>query len=144
MTTYTPEETRRHRELWVEALESGEYPQGARRLNRGGEFCCLGVGCDVAIKNGVQVRVGAESSTGATVYDNATCLLPSSVRDWLGLADHRGSLKHPWRHEEWPCLWRCNDILGESFEQIAARIRAGEVVLADGHDIPPAEETANV
>jgi len=44
------------RELWFQALESGEYQQGTGRLRRkrstGGErFCILGVLADVAIKH---------------------------------------------------------------------------------------------
>jgi len=35
---------------WLEALRSGRYEQGQGRLRRGNTFCCLGVGCDVAIK----------------------------------------------------------------------------------------------
>ena len=36
------------RDEWIEALLSGEYPQGMRMLvTPEGEFCCLGVYCDV-------------------------------------------------------------------------------------------------
>lgn len=34
---------------WVEALRSGNYPQGRLKLKRGdGCYCCLGVACEVA------------------------------------------------------------------------------------------------
>jgi hypothetical protein len=38
---------------WLEALESGKYKQGRRSLrgNAYGEWCCLGVACDVIIQN---------------------------------------------------------------------------------------------
>ena len=32
---------------WIEALESGEYPQTQRVLHDGKGFCCLGVLCDI-------------------------------------------------------------------------------------------------
>ena len=32
---------------WVEALRSGKYKQGKGYLSRGGEYCCLGVACDI-------------------------------------------------------------------------------------------------
>ena len=41
-------------ELWVKALESGEYKQGHQLLNKDNEFCCLGVLCDLAAKDGGQ------------------------------------------------------------------------------------------
>lgn len=34
---------------WVAALRSGDYEQGRGYLHRGG-FCCLGVACDLFIK----------------------------------------------------------------------------------------------
>lgn len=33
---------------WVEALRGGKYAQGRGRLFRHGEYCCLGVLCDLA------------------------------------------------------------------------------------------------
>ncbi len=50
---------------WIAALESGEYEQTTGRLARDGEdgkrrFCCLGVACDLAVKDGIiQVREDA-------------------------------------------------------------------------------------
>ena len=32
---------------WLEALRSGKYKQGRRFLRNNGEFCCLGVLCDI-------------------------------------------------------------------------------------------------
>ena len=36
-----------HTQKWLDALRSGKYKQGFGGLNRKGEFCCLGVACDV-------------------------------------------------------------------------------------------------
>ena len=35
------------KKLWVDALRSGNYRQGARHLRCGGSYCCLGVLCDL-------------------------------------------------------------------------------------------------
>jgi hypothetical protein len=36
------------KQQWIDALESGKYPQGTGELqNTKGEFCCLGVLCDI-------------------------------------------------------------------------------------------------
>lgn len=39
------------KELWVQALRSGEYVQGTGFLNKDGRFCCLGVLCEVLDKS---------------------------------------------------------------------------------------------
>ena len=38
------------KEKWVSALRSGEYKQGKEGLRIYNEFCCLGVLCDLYIK----------------------------------------------------------------------------------------------
>jgi hypothetical protein len=62
MPNFTEEQKERLR-LWVAALRSGEYKQGRNRLRLEdpvtGEitWCCLGVACDVAEKNGAPVQL---------------------------------------------------------------------------------------
>lgn len=77
--------------LLVDALESGEYEQGQNRLQQNGKFCCLGVACEVAIANGVEINVQQRrpdlDQDLETVYDNATMFLPESVSDWYGFED---------------------------------------------------------
>ena len=36
------------RQQWIEALESGKYEQGIFFLKNRGQYCCLGVLCEVA------------------------------------------------------------------------------------------------
>lgn len=45
---------------WLAALRSGEYEQGRGCLSDNGKFCCLGVACDIAVKQemGVWRTVG--------------------------------------------------------------------------------------
>lgn len=75
--------------LWTEALRSGQYMQGTGSLHqRGGHdhadrFCCLGVLCDLALKEGVVKRVKYDEAIYA--YDDDGSHLPISVQKWAGL-----------------------------------------------------------
>ncbi len=88
---------------WVAALRSGEFPQGAQELKTAeGEFCCLGVACELALREGVldfeylpdPNSVDDESKRFYGNLDEAdidsTPLmswsdLPLSAQNWLGL-----------------------------------------------------------
>lgn len=81
---------------WIAALKSGEYEQG-----RGGlalqavcgdvRYCCLGVLCDLAAKEGV---VNAEWSGREGWYGGNASYLPSSVALWAGIEDGLRSDAH--------------------------------------------------
>lgn len=84
---------------WLAALRSGEFKQGQRalRAERDGEtrYCCLGVLCDLAVKNGVipePVQVDQfgyrRYSYGVHLAEAATTVLPSSVQKWAGVSSH--------------------------------------------------------
>lgn len=90
---------------WTTALRSGEYEQGLAALNLGGKFCCLGVLCDIAVKQfdlNIEVKeypVGCGDDEccdpdGPTevLYDGEGAFLPESVRRWAGLATKGGML----------------------------------------------------
>ena len=77
------------RTLWTNALESGEYIQGAGQLCIDGKYCCLGVLCDLAVKAGV-----INPGTDVTLSDGIakqyglkaeTGFLPDEVKDWAGI-----------------------------------------------------------
>jgi hypothetical protein len=74
---------------WLEALRSGEYNQGRNKLRTAEGLCCLGVLCEIAIKDGVlkpyDVVVFEES--GIHHYGGEDCYPPESVIDWSGLAN---------------------------------------------------------
>lgn len=130
--TYTLDELREHRRLWVEALRSGEYQQARGFLSVPGVgMCCLGVSCDVAIKNGLPIErreatiepvdvpaYYGEADDGLTVEvfgnngeaDELVC--PRSVAAWLGLAHIDGG----WDDGE--SLANRNDA-GDTFDEIA-------------------------
>lgn len=92
------------KEKWVTALRSGQYRQGRRALItvENGEvgYCCLGVLCDLAIKDGVkgvrienaQVEVFYRDENDEPVEDDwvehSDGDLPLAVQEWAGLDDN--------------------------------------------------------
>lgn len=82
MATWTPEQQKEHRRLWVEALRSGKYQQAKNRLRVANGFCCLGVACDIS-------GLGEWSGSGFYLYEDDK-LLPIEVRNWLGLSGCMG------------------------------------------------------
>lgn len=102
----------RVKRLWVEALRSGEYQQGRNALRADDRFCCLGVLCDVYIKETSQAEwetdEGGNSSDYSFVekdgnsgrpsvpvskFSPAECYLPSSVIEWAGLLSENPKVK---------------------------------------------------
>lgn len=89
--------------LWIAALESGEYEQARgslKKVNSKGEasFCCLGVLCEVAVSEGVEISTSfrqllEDGSEGRGVYDNNMDWLPRSVVEWAGMDSRSGELK---------------------------------------------------
>jgi hypothetical protein len=106
---------------WVKALRSGEYRQGAEALARVEpdgvlSYCCLGVACEAAIKDGLELR-SYVSESGQKSFDGCLSYLPVLVQEWLGVDD-----PNPW-------LGECraapmNDNLRWNFDQIADAIEA--------------------
>lgn len=93
----------RVKQLWLGALRSGEYAQTRRTLRDGTDegsdyFCCLGVLCDLAVKEGV-LPEPRKDGTGTWVYggqfwdegeeryddDGTWSSLPRRVQDWADL-----------------------------------------------------------
>jgi len=75
---------------WLEALRSGEFKQTTGTLRAGDSYCCLGVACEVARREGL---VKAEWVKGTPVnpyinqdtfyFDEASGALPPSVSGYL-------------------------------------------------------------
>jgi hypothetical protein len=91
------------RKQWVDKLRSGEYPQGRQVLRtREGEFCCLGVLCELAVEQKV-IPEPTLSYGGAYFYhddkvdDAFDSWLPPSVRKWAGLQTDEVKLTKPQR-----------------------------------------------
>ena len=118
--------------LLAEALESGEYEQCWGALRIGDKYCCLGVACEVAIKNGLDIaRQPPPHEGGADLfrYDGEPSVLPNSVRAWYGFPESSEFLNgagNPMIDTEG--FGRCaaaqaNDEWGLSFPAIAAGFR---------------------
>lgn len=72
---------------WVAALRSGEYTQGQGSLkNNKSKYCCLGVLCDVAKKEGLAVVEKYLPFEGVYTFDGDMTFLPYSVRHWAQLS----------------------------------------------------------
>ena len=163
MSKYSKEEQAANRGKWTAALRSGEYQQARHQLRREIEsladdtvaigFCCLGVACEVAVKEGVVRReqsfYGSVSGiheycvravSGDIHSDSSSTALPQAVVDWLGLSGRDGDLterveyKHPGHEcdEEHTTgtLIGLNDDAGYTFEQIADLVDGGKVKVA--------------
>lgn len=99
---------------WVEALRSGKYKQGTKKLRTtNDEYCCLGVLCELAVKHGVIHRVGEGYGMAGDVYADIF-ELPYSVTEWSGIKDSAGS----YYDVEPKALSRLNDD-GMNFSEIA-------------------------
>jgi hypothetical protein len=100
---------------WVAALRSGEYKQCAGMLTKlDGDkvigHCCLGVACEVAIANGVELKV--EDCETRRIYNDDDAVLPDPVVEWLGLTSRDGA------YNEDGQLTADNDA-GQPFDRIA-------------------------
>lgn len=117
------EEYARRRKLWTDALRSGEYQQGKGCLCHVPEqgvptFCCLGVACEVAIKNGVEVET--RIAFNFKRYGGLSSYVPEQVKEWLGLASDCGyygarNLDQYFDH----ALYRDNDTYSKPFVVLA-------------------------
>jgi hypothetical protein len=83
--------------LWVDALRSGEFEQGYSLLRTSeGRYCCLGVACEVARRNGLELDSWKDED-GDVAYgerhgsDWSTMQLPGKVADWYGFVDDAGN-----------------------------------------------------
>jgi hypothetical protein len=54
--TYTLEQQKQNRKLWIEALRSGKYQQTKSQLTDRMGHCCLGVACIVAGKTNREIE----------------------------------------------------------------------------------------
>lgn len=106
----------------VTALRSGEYQQTTGKLRDDVGFCCLGVLCSIAIKEGVaDPWLAYESLPGVTGYrvDGSSGTLPPSVQEWAGMRTENGTYTNR-GDAEWGenCLSDDNDN-GKTFNEIA-------------------------
>lgn len=75
------------KELWLAALRSGKYKQGRSQLRRGDSWCCLGVLCDLATKQGIGEWDGVEFivKAGDEVLEVVSQVPSCTVQMWAEL-----------------------------------------------------------
>lgn len=108
-----------YKEKWIAALRSGKYKQGKGVLrNSNNEFCCLGVLCDIVLKDNPDIGSWKNTSdncyyfsTGIVDYDYT--YLPQVISDITGI-NRRGEFS-----ENSAPLTTYNDSYGITFNQIA-------------------------
>lgn len=93
------------KQKWIEALRSGKYKQGTAALRKKDylqkgkpEFCCLGVLCEIAIKEGVikdPKKYDRYYNTYLYPEIYGDQLLPLKVVKWAGLEDVNPSVIGP-------------------------------------------------
>jgi hypothetical protein len=110
--------------LLVEALESGEYEQDRYALNHKGRFCCLGVACEVAVKNGLDIPVSLDSPMRGVAYDGESSVLPQAVAAWYGFEPQPGS----------PVGWESNPVINPMFRN-SARSRVTAITANDTYGL---------
>lgn len=120
---------------WVDALRSGEYEQGTGQLSRDGEYCCLGVLCELAHKKGLLDKDIDSLGSGNVIYtdgdDRDEMMPPVSIRRWAGIDDwtvEREDEDEDWVETELAVL---NDDNGYSFDEIADLIERNYLTEVD-------------
>lgn len=147
---YTAEQTAENRKKWTAALRSGEFAQGKGQLYEPETdgYCCLGVACELAAREGVVEGRDDDGSYGGPMHtqEGNAYVLPDRVRAWLGLAGVGGDLRTPVEYvghaEDGEASWEdqanalagLNDGAGYTFAQLADIIDADGVRLA-GEDV---------
>lgn len=112
---------------WVRALESGKYIQGTNCLaNSDGEFCCLGVLCDLYAKT-KKIAWKEADNCGEKALEGfrESKVLPRKVAQWAGLGrkvDPEVEISG-----EKTKLAQLNDT-GSSFKKIAKLIKSSKTL----------------
>jgi len=123
--------------LAVAALRSDQFEQGEGQLKKITTLadgttvvrhCCLGVFCEVAIANGLDLRVKSEdmgSGCHRVRFDDNGHSLPLRVREFYGLEDDEDDPTIYKDDKEFfgSAVW-ANDIAGWNFGQIAEGIES--------------------
>lgn len=89
------------KEKWLSALRSGEFTQGKNLLHKVNPetqeetYCCLGVLCAIAVKDGVieaplKRGIAQAAEEPYYVYASSTAFLPTQVQIWAGVDSDNG------------------------------------------------------
>lgn len=105
---------------WVDALRSGKYQQGRDYLSFQGCYCCLGVLCDLAVKEGV-CEWESRGIDACLHIDGGGVSLPQAVREWAGVPS--ANPRAIYDDIDLP-VSELNDEIGLTFPQLADLIEA--------------------
>lgn len=81
-------------DAWIEKLSGGSIKQGRHSLcitkkDKSHEFCCLGVLCELARENGLDIDIHERELHAGIIsersYNGASKFLPDSVKQWAGM-----------------------------------------------------------
>ena len=78
------------KEKWLNALRSGDYQQTQNYLHKEDGFCCLGVLCDLYIKENNEewnLAVAEDGDRDYYEFQDKTGRIPLSVIEWAGVED---------------------------------------------------------
>ena len=100
----------KNREIWLNALSSGKYKQTSEVLQDSSGFCCLGVACDVYMKETGKGEWIVEDSR--KVFLDSITRLPDEVKNWFGFSTKYGDYDDG-------MLTKLNDDERLSFSEIA-------------------------
>lgn len=107
------------KDKWITALESGEFEQGKGSLADNGRYCCLGVLCELAAREGAVQRFSLGARGAAYGALKLTGVLPTEVEEWAGLpASCHGA---PYIMDMSITDW--NDHKGKTFNELAIMIK---------------------
>jgi len=109
---------------WVDALRSGKYQQGKDFLRREGNYCCLGVLCDLYDRETSGPGWDEHCGSGGDDYLGSDTSLPGEVTRWAGLigssdVNHRGEYSVNLRHHGYRTYLSSINDEGASFNEIA-------------------------
>lgn len=121
---------------WVSALLSSEYEQGRGCLrSRGNKFCCLGVLCDIYVKEHKDAEWKTFNTSNSTLL-NQTALLPRKVADWaeipLDLNSNSYQDRISLKDKKTLTSFAVYNDSGRSFAEIAQIIETNEII---GHNV---------
>ena len=110
---------KRIKKLWIDALtgkSKKKYTQGKDKLRDNGNFCCLGVLCDL---HRIEFHNSWDGDEEFRTYYDADFALPQTVFEWAGLEDENPDI-FMGKYED--TLAGLNDS-GSTFNEIAQIIK---------------------
>lgn len=122
--TYTPEEQKANRKLWIEALRSGKYQQGNGYLRTiDDKYCCLGVACEIL---GIESTVSLSGIAYFYGESKMINILPTEAAKALGINNIGQFESYNDNNNKHTSLWELNDVDQLSFNEIADFIEKNE------------------